>query len=48
MEKFELPAKVKLTTEPWVPESGLVTASFKVKREAIKKAYAQDLKALYA
>lgn len=48
LEKFEMPAKIKLTTEPWLPESGLVTASFKVKREAIKKAYAQDLKALYA
>nr|ABA91615.2 Long-chain-fatty-acid-CoA ligase 4, putative, expressed [Oryza sativa Japonica Group] len=48
LEKFEIPAKVKLVPEPWTPESGLVTAALKLKREAIKKAYEDDLAALYS
>ncbi|XWS31101.1 hypothetical protein CRYUN_Cryun23aG0048700 [Craigia yunnanensis] len=27
--KFEIPAKIKLLTDPWTPESGLVTAALK-------------------
>ncbi|CAD5190599.1 unnamed protein product [Musa acuminata subsp. malaccensis] len=48
LDKFEIPAKIKLIPEPWTPESGLVTAALKIKREAIKKAYADDLAKLYA
>ncbi|KAL3700414.1 hypothetical protein R1sor_018436 [Riccia sorocarpa] len=47
LEKFEIPAKVKLLSEPWTPETGLVTAALKIKREAIRKAFAEDLKKLY-
>lgn len=32
LDKFELPAKIKLLPEPWTPESGLVTAALKIKR----------------
>lgn len=48
LDKFEIPAKIKLIPKPWTPESGLVTAALKIKREAIKKAYADDLAKLYA
>lgn len=48
MERFEIPTKVKLLPEPWTPESGLVTAAMKLKREAVRKAFADDLKALYS
>ncbi|KAL9664907.1 hypothetical protein QQ045_020316 [Rhodiola kirilowii] len=48
LDKFEIPAKIKLLPEPWTPESGLVTAALKIKREAIKKAFAEDLSKLYA
>ncbi|KAJ1274556.1 hypothetical protein BS78_05G071000 [Paspalum vaginatum] len=48
LEKFEIPAKIKLIPEPWTPESGLVTAALKLKREVIKKAYEMDLAQLYS
>lgn len=46
--KFEIPAKIKLIPEPWTPESGLVTAALKLKREVIRKTYENDLAQLYA
>lgn len=48
LERFEIPTKIKLLSEPWTPESGLVTAAMKLKREAVRKAFADDLKALYS
>lgn len=48
LEKFEIPAKIKVLPEPWTPESGLVTAALKLKRENIRKAFADDLAKLYA
>jgi len=48
LEKFEIPAKIKLIPEPWTPESGLVTAALKLKREVIRKMYDNDLAQLYA
>uniref|UniRef100_A0A1D1XHI3 4-coumarate--CoA ligase n=1 Tax=Anthurium amnicola TaxID=1678845 RepID=A0A1D1XHI3_9ARAE len=47
LEKFEIPSKIKLLPEPWTPESGLVTAALKLKREVIRKAFAEDLSMLY-
>ncbi|KAL1349447.1 hypothetical protein AAHE18_07G157900 [Arachis hypogaea] len=48
LEKFEIPAKIELLPEPWTPESGLVTAALKLKREAIRKAFHEVLLKLYA
>lgn len=48
LEKFEIPAKIKLLSDPWTPESGLVTAALKLKREAIKKTFDEELSELYA
>ncbi|WOL04093.1 long chain acyl-CoA synthetase 9, chloroplastic [Canna indica] len=48
LDKFEIPARIKLIPEPWTPETGLVTAALKLKREVIRKAYADDLAKLYA
>ncbi|BFG35134.1 hypothetical protein CerSpe_214080 [Prunus speciosa] len=48
LEKFDIPAKIKLLSEPWTPESGLVTAALKLKRDVIKKAFSEDLSKLYA
>ncbi|KAJ9167087.1 hypothetical protein P3X46_021764 [Hevea brasiliensis] len=47
LEKFEIPAKIKLLSNPWTPESGLVTAALKIKREAIRKAFSEELSKLY-
>lgn len=48
LEKFEIPAKIKLLSNPWTPESGLVTAALKLKRDVIRKAFSEDLSKLYA
>ncbi|RDX70442.1 Long chain acyl-CoA synthetase 9, chloroplastic, partial [Mucuna pruriens] len=48
LEKFEIPAKIKLLYDPWTPESGLVTAALKLKREIIKKTFEEELSKLYA
>ena len=36
LEKFELPKAITLVKEVWDPDSGLVTASFKVKRRPLQ------------
>lgn len=48
LEKFEIPAKIKLLSEAWTPESGLVTAALKLKRDVIKKAFSHELAQLYS
>ncbi|XP_050211646.1 long chain acyl-CoA synthetase 9, chloroplastic [Mercurialis annua] len=47
LEKFEIPAKIKLLSDAWTPESGLTTAALKIKREAIRKAFSEELSKLY-
>ncbi|KQJ93302.1 long chain acyl-CoA synthetase 8 [Brachypodium distachyon] len=47
LEKFEMPAKIILLAEPWTPESGLVTAALKLKREQLKTKFKDDLNKLY-
>ncbi|KAJ4730250.1 Long chain acyl-CoA synthetase [Melia azedarach] len=47
LDKFEIPSKIKLLLEPWTPESGLVTAALKIKREQIKAKFKDDLEKLY-
>lgn len=47
LDKFELPAKIKLVPEPWTPESGLVTAALKIKREQLKSKFKSELTKLY-
>ncbi|TKY47863.1 Long chain acyl-CoA synthetase 8 [Spatholobus suberectus] len=48
LEKSEIPAKIKLLPDPWTPESGLVTAALKIKREQLKAKFKEDLQKLYA
>lgn len=48
LEKFEIPARIKLLSEAWTPESGLVTAALKLKREVIRKTFSEDLNKLYS
>ena len=38
---------VTLCTDTWTPESGLVTAAFKLKRKPIQDFYQKDLKRMY-
>ncbi|KAK1371088.1 long chain acyl-CoA synthetase 9, chloroplastic [Heracleum sosnowskyi] len=48
LEKFEIPLKIKLLSEMWTQESGLVTAALKIKRDAIRKTFSADLLQLYS
>lgn len=48
LQKTEVPAKIKLLVDPWTPESGLVTAALKLKREQLKAKFNDDLQKLYA
>nr|AFK49170.1 unknown [Lotus japonicus] len=48
LEKSEIPKKIKLLPDPWTPESGLVTAALKLKREQLKAKFKDDLQKLYA
>jgi thioester reductase-like protein len=44
---FEMPRGVIVEQQPWEPESGLVTGTLKVKREALQAKYATRISALY-
>nr|XP_043614782.1 long chain acyl-CoA synthetase 9, chloroplastic isoform X2 [Erigeron canadensis] len=47
LQRFEIPAKIKLLSEPWTPESGLVTAALKLKRDVVRKTFSDDLANFY-
>ncbi|XP_014219278.1 long-chain-fatty-acid--CoA ligase 4 isoform X2 [Copidosoma floridanum] len=46
--KFEVPGAVKLVTETWSPDMGLVTAAFKLKRKAVQERYQHEINRMYA
>ncbi|KAK4773268.1 hypothetical protein SAY87_028287 [Trapa incisa] len=48
LEKFETPGKIKLLPVPWTPESGLVTAALKLKRDVIRREFSDVLSKLYS
>uniref|UniRef100_A0A671LZQ2 long-chain-fatty-acid--CoA ligase n=1 Tax=Sinocyclocheilus anshuiensis TaxID=1608454 RepID=A0A671LZQ2_9TELE len=47
MERFEVPQKIRLSSEAWTPETGLVTDAFKLKRKELKNHYIKDIERLY-
>jgi len=47
LQKFEIPKAVFLVSEPWTPESGLITAAMKLKRKSLETAFADELSELY-
>lgn len=46
--KFETPREVSLTDLEWIPETGLVTAAMKLKRQNLAAYYNEDIKNLYS
>ncbi|KAJ8931958.1 hypothetical protein NQ314_015077 [Rhamnusium bicolor] len=48
LQKFEIPAAIKLVTEVWSPDMGLVTAAFKLKRKDIEERYKHEINRMYA
>ncbi|XP_062856988.1 long-chain-fatty-acid--CoA ligase 4 [Trichomycterus rosablanca] len=47
LQRFEIPLKVRLSPEPWTPETGLVTDAFKLKRKELKNHYLNDIERMY-
>ncbi|XP_029471437.1 long-chain-fatty-acid--CoA ligase 3 [Rhinatrema bivittatum] len=47
LEKFEMPVKIRLSPEPWTPETGLVTDAFKLKRKELRTHYQADIERMY-
>uniref|UniRef100_A0A668AGW2 long-chain-fatty-acid--CoA ligase n=1 Tax=Myripristis murdjan TaxID=586833 RepID=A0A668AGW2_9TELE len=47
LERFEIPRKIRLSPEPWTPETGLVTDAFKLKRKELKTHYQADIERMY-
>lgn len=48
LDRFEIPTKMKLVKEMWLPDTGLVTDSLKIKRKEIDKFYMKEIDAMYA
>lgn len=48
LQKVECPQKVLLTLDEWTPDTGLVTAAFKIRRRFIVQKYESDIAKLYA
>ena len=47
LHKYDIPRKITLCPEPWMPISGLVTAAFKIKRSNVYKKYREDINQMY-
>ncbi|KAM9853825.1 long-chain-fatty-acid--CoA ligase 3a [Aulostomus maculatus] len=47
LERFEIPRKIRLSPDPWTPETGLVTDAFKLKRKELKTHYQEDIERMY-
>ena len=47
LEKFEIPKQIYLTSDPWTPDSGLVTAAMKLKRKEIETRYSASISQMY-
>lgn len=47
LERFEIPTKSKFVKETWLPDSGLVTDSLKLKRKEIDNFYSNEIRSIY-
>ncbi|XP_058238791.1 long-chain-fatty-acid--CoA ligase 4b [Hemibagrus wyckioides] len=47
LQRFEVPMKVRLSSQVWTPETGLVTDAFKLKRKELQMHYRHDIERMY-
>jgi long-chain acyl-CoA synthetase len=47
LHKFEIPKAIMLKAEPMSVENGLLTPTFKAKRNDVKKLYEKEIAAMY-
>ncbi|TRY80383.1 hypothetical protein TCAL_14529 [Tigriopus californicus] len=48
LEKFEIPSALTLCPDPWTPESGLITAAFKLKRKVVQRQFQDRINQMYS
>ncbi|XP_047487259.1 long-chain-fatty-acid--CoA ligase 4-like [Penaeus chinensis] len=48
LRQRDLPVGLFLNTKPWTPETGLVTAAFKIRRQALVDYFKEHISALYS
>ncbi len=44
LARFEVPTKLVLTADEWSPDTGLVTAAFKIRRRQIVEKYREQVR----
>ena len=47
LNKTEIPIKMTFVEEVWLPETNLVTVTFKLKRKSIEKFYEKQIEEMY-
>jgi len=47
LEKYEIPRKIYLSPEPWLPQSGLVTAALKNQRNNLSKHFKKEIEEMF-
>lgn len=47
LNKMEIPTKIKLCSEEWLPDTGLVTAALKIRRKNIHDYYKSEIRNMY-
>lgn len=47
LQRHEIPKKIWICSEPWTPDSGLLTEALKLKRKNIEKTFKNEIKNLY-
>ncbi|CAG5114678.1 unnamed protein product [Candidula unifasciata] len=47
LQRMEIPASITLLSEPWMPDSGLVTDAFKLKRKVLEEHFRSEITAMY-
>ena len=48
LQKTEIPWKVHLVADEWIPDSGLVTAALKLRRKNIQDFYQMEINQMFA
>ncbi|KAF2366525.1 AMP-dependent synthetase/ligase [Trinorchestia longiramus] len=48
LNRAEIPTALFLTSEPWTPDNGLVTAALKLRRNPVVKHFSEQISAMYA
>lgn len=48
LNKMEIPQKIKLCADEWSSNTGLLTASLKINRRNVQKAYQEDIARMYS